>query len=141
MITATRRDEKLTDEGLPSTRFAALIEDLVRAVNNLVTTPISTQDSDYTFVLGDAGSIVRKTSTTTLQTYTIPSNEDVQFQVGALIEVQNDGSQPLDIAVVDDTLTSSAGLGTGTRTLAAAGEARLRKVTATNWKISGEGVT
>jgi len=128
-------------EGKPNLRFAAFLVELTAAVNKLTAPPVNTQDSSYTFVLADAGSIIRKTSTTVNQIYTIPANVDVAIEVGSQIEIQNDGTVDLDIAIDTDTLTSEAGLGTGTRILAAAGSAVLRKVAATKWKIRGEQLT
>ena len=75
------------------------------------------------------------------QTYTIPNNDSVEFEIGTQIEIQNDGSVSMLIAITDDTLTSSADGTTGTRTLAASGEARIVKVEKTKWKIRGENLT
>lgn len=141
-IIAPNRNDRLVDErGAPGLRFAAVLEDLAENVNNLTALPINTQDSNYTFVLEDAGQIIRKTSNTTLQTYTIPDNDSVTFEIGTQIEIQNDGSVSLTIAITTDTLTFSADGTTGSRTLAAAGEVRLVKVATTEWKIRGEGLT
>ena len=139
---APNRHNAVVDEGGRFVRRSAdVIEDLVNDVNDLMALPINTQDSSYTFLLTDAGKIIRKTSTTLLQTYTIPANSSAAFDLGTEIQVQNDGTVALSIAIDSDTLTSSAGLGVGTRILGASGEARLTKVTATSWKISGEQVT
>ena len=102
---------------------------------------INTQDASYTLVLGDAGKTIRKTSTTVSQVYTIPDNASVAYDIGTLIAIQNDGSVAMSVAITTDTLTSSSGLGTGTRTLASGGAAVIQKVASTSWKITGDQLT
>ncbi len=139
---APNRFDSLVDtDGLPSSLFSEVLENLVEDVNNLGALPINTQNSDYTLVLEDSGQIIRKTSSTSSQTYTIPDNNSVEFEIGTQIEIQNDGSVSMLIVIIDDTLTSSADGTTGTRTLAASGEARIVKVEKTKWKIRGEQLT
>lgn len=140
-VIAPNRFEKILENDKMSTRFAQYMESLERTVNNLSFRPVNTQDANYTFVLADAGAIVRKTSVAAAQTYTIAASDSVQFPIGTYINIQNDGISTLKVAIITDTLTSSAGLGTGPRTVGVSGEATLVKVDATNWKISGEQIT
>ncbi len=141
IVVTTRSELIVGEDGLASLRFAELLETLVDTVNALLALPINTQDSNYTFILTDAGSVVRKTSNTIQQTYTIPSNDSVAFDIGTQIEVQNDGSVVMDIDIDQDTLTFSADGTTGKRIFASKGEARLLKVAATEWKIRGEQIS
>ena len=139
---APNRFDSLVDEdGLPSSLFSEVLENLVEDVNNLGALPINTQDSNYTLVLEDSGQIIRKTSSIGSQTYTIPDNDSVEFDLGTQIEIQNDGSVSMLIAITDDTLISSVNGETGVRLLAASGEARIVKVEKTKWKIRGENLT
>lgn len=140
-IAPSRFDPMVSEEGLPTRRFASVVEDLVSDVNDLLEPSINTQDSDYTLVLEDAGKIIRKTSTTNFQDYIIPANSAVAFPIGTRIEFQNDGSSDMDIDIVTDTLTSEAGLGNGKRTIAKDGSAVIRKVDETKWKIRGQQLT
>jgi hypothetical protein len=99
------------------------------------------ENGDYTFVIGDAGTIVSKTSGGAGETYTIPANSSVAFPIGTVIEVENSGGGTLSIAITTDTLVNTADGATGTRTLADDGIATLRKIAATTWKITGEPLT
>jgi hypothetical protein len=99
-------------------------------------TPINTQGSTYTLVLGDQGKTIYAAGN-----LTIPANGSVAFPTGTIINVI--ASAGITVAITTDTLqwggqTSSQ---TGTRTLAAYGMATLVKVTSTIWYISGAGVT
>lgn len=135
-LVATNRYERLTlENGSPSLRFAELIEDMTNAVNDLTLKPINTIDDDFTLILTDV--VVRYAGSTNI-TITIPAST---FQVGTEVEVQNDGTAIITVATTTDTLTSSAGLGTGSRAIAASGDARLFLTALTNWKISGNQIT
>lgn len=125
-------------EGSQNLRFAAFISEITQTVNALVAKPVNAQEADYTFLLTDAFTIVRKTSTTSNQVYTIPANTDVPFEIGHVLNVQNDGSVPLDVAIDTDTMTSEADGTTGTRTIGAAGSGRFVKVADTEWKARGQ---
>jgi hypothetical protein len=58
-----------------------------------------------------------------------------------MIAFDNTGSVSYSIAITTDTLRFAADNTTGTRTLAAGGYAVAQKVTATEWKIAGSGIT
>ena len=135
-LVATNRYERLTaQDGVPSLRFAELIEDMVNAVNDLTTKPINTITDDFTLILTDV--VIRYTGSTNI-TITIPADT---FEVGDEIEIQNDGTAIITVDTTTDTLTSSAGLGIGERSIAAKGDARIFLTASTNWKISGNQIT
>lgn len=140
-IAPSRFDPMVSEEGLPTRRFASVVEDLVSDVNDLLEPSVNTQDSDYTLVLEDADTVIRKTSSTNFQDYIIPANSVVAFPIGTRIEFQNDGSSDMDIDIDVDTLTSEAGLGAGKRTIAKDGSAIIRKVAETQWKVRGQQLT
>lgn len=142
IIAPNRHDAIIGEGGVSSIRFINIVEDLVNAVNSLIAILINNQNGSYTLVLEDAGKIIRNTNgQTNNRIFTVPSNTDVAFDIGTRVEMQNDGTQSLKVVVATDTLTSEAGLGTGVRTIAAAGSAILTKVTAIEWKIRGEQLT
>lgn len=141
IIAPNRQDPIVEGNGVLSLRFADVIESLVDTVNALAARSVNTQDSSYTFLSTDDLTIVRKTSTTTNQVYTIPANDSVAFDLGTVLEVQNDGSVDLDVAIDADTLTFEADGTTGIRTIAADGSGRFVKVADTAWKARGEQMT
>ena len=98
--------------------------------------PINTQASTYTLVIGDTGKTIYAGGN-----LTIPANASVAFPVGTIINVI--ASAGITIAITSDTLQwgGQATSQTGTRTVAAYGMASLQKVTNTIWYISGVGVT
>ena len=141
IIAPNRQDPISQGNGEPETRFIDVIEDLVDTVNDLVALPVNAQDSSYTLVAEDAATVIRKTSTTTNQIYTIPSNEEVAFDDGTQFEVQNDGSVSLQVSITDDTMTFEEDGATGTRTIGPGGSGRFLKVASTEWKCRGQQMT
>lgn len=141
IIAPNRNEPLVSSAGQPGLRFSDVLEALVDGVNALVARPMNTQDEDYTFLITDDQTVVRKTSTTASQAYTIPSNDNVSFDIGTVLEVQNDGTADLDVAIEDDTLTFEADGTTGTRTIAASGSGRFVKVEDTDWKCRGQQMT
>lgn len=103
--------------------------------------PQNAKTANYTLAIGDTGYDIYISGTTAAQTITIPANASVVFPVGAFVQITNDSNQNWLIAITTDTLFWSPSAGTGTRTLAAGGQATIRKVTATRWWISGAGLT
>lgn len=97
----------------------------------------------YTFALSDRRRTkLHPSSDTTARTWTIPANASVAFPIGAELEVINQNAAGvLTVAITTDTMRLSPGGTTGSRTLAANGWARIRKITATEWIISGTGLT
>jgi hypothetical protein len=103
--------------------------------------PQNSKTASYTLALTDAGKDIYITGTTAAQTITIPANGSVAFPVGSMIQITNDSNQNWSIAITTDTLLWSPSNTTGTRTLAAGGQATVRKVSSTRWWISGVGLT
>lgn len=104
---------------------------------------INAQSADYTFVgLDAARTVLHPSADTTARTYTIPANSSLAFEPGTELEVVNQNAAGvITIAITTDTMRLSPGGTTGSRTLAANGIARIRKLTATEWIISGTGLT
>ena len=96
----------------------------------------------YTFVLEDmAAEFLHPGSDATARTWTIPANSSVAFPIGTEIPGFNpNGAGVLTISTTDTLRLAGAGT-TGSRTVAANGEFRLKKVAATEWQINGVGVT
>ena len=107
------------------------------------TIPQNSQSADYTLVLSDAGKhIFHPSADTTARTWTIPANSSVAFDIGTVVTfVNQNGAGVITIAITTDTMRLAGAGTTGSRTLAANGIATALKVTATEWLISGTGLT
>jgi hypothetical protein len=104
--------------------------------------PQDLQTVDYTAVLADAGKHIMITFTGS-KTATIPANGSVAFPIGTSLTFVSNCTTGMSIAITTDTLYL-AGTGfatTGTRTLAYGGIANALKISATQWLISGTGLT
>lgn len=103
--------------------------------------PQNSQSAAYTLVATDAQKhIFHPSSDNNARTYTIPANSSVAYPIGTTITFVNK-INTVTIAINTDTLTF-AGVGTtGSRTLAANGMATALKISATEWIISGSGLT
>lgn len=103
----------------------------------------NSQSTDYTLVLADGGRhILHPSADTTGRTYTIPANGSVAYPIGTAITfVNQNGAGTITIAITTDTMRLAASGTTGSRTLAANGVATALKITATEWIISGTGLT
>lgn len=104
----------------------------------------NSQSAAYTLVLGDGGKhIYHPPSDTTARVWTIPANSAVAFPIGTAVTFDNDyGAGALTITINTDTLVLVGAAGsTGSRTLASGGQATAIKVSATRWRISGNGLT
>lgn len=99
--------------------------------------PQNSQASTYELVLGDAGKHIYETGSGTI---TIPANSSVAFPIGTAVTFVNAASA-ISIAITTDTMRLAPAGTTGTRTLAAYGMATAVKVAATEWRISGSGLT
>ena len=101
------------------------------------------QSAAYTTVLADAGKqILHPSADTTARTFTIDSNANVAYPVGTAITFVNQVSAGVvTIAITTDTMRLAGAGTTGSRTLAANGIATALKITATEWIISGTGLT
>lgn len=107
----------------------------VRAVNS--------QSAAYTLVGTDCWStVLHPSADTTARVFTIPANASVAYRLGTELEIVNQNAGGvITIAITSDTMRLAGAGTTGSRTLAANGIATLRKVAATEWIISGTGLT
>lgn len=108
--------------------------------NVSVDNTVSTQSTNYTFVIGDKNTtIMHPAADTTARTWTIPANASVAYPTGTILHIKNQLlAGALTLAITTDTLTwARAAGGTGSRTLGPGGEASIMKVGATAWEIVG----
>jgi hypothetical protein len=105
--------------------------------------PQNSQSAAYTLVLADANRhILHPSADTTARTFTIPANASVAFPIGTAVTfVNQNGAGVVTIAITSDTMRLAGAGTTGSRTLAANGMATALKITATEWIISGTGLT
>lgn len=80
-------------------------------------------------------------ATVTAKTITIPANGTIAIQIGSGFTVTNDTGVTTTIAITTDTLILANSASTGSRTLAPYGVAIFKKITATKWIASGNGLT
>lgn len=113
------------------------------AVSGFRDIPQNSQSTAYTLVLGDAGKhILHPSADTTARVFTIPANSSVAFPIGTAITFVNQASAGVvTISITTDTMRLAGAGTTGSRTLAANGVATALKITATEWIISGTGLT
>lgn len=97
----------------------------------------------YTLVATDAGKhIFHPTSDATGRVWTIPANSSVPFPIGTAVTfVNQNAAGVITISITTDTMRLAGTGTTGNRTLATNGIATALKVTATEWIISGTGLT
>jgi hypothetical protein len=105
--------------------------------------PQNSQSTAYTTVLADAGKhLLHPSADTTARTFTIDSNANVAYPIGTAITfVNQNAAGTLTIAITSDTMRLAGAGTTGSRTLAANGVATAIKIVATEWIISGTGLT
>lgn len=105
--------------------------------------PQNSKSADYTCVLSDGGKhLFHPSSDGSSRVFTIPANASVAYPIGTAITfVNQNGAGGISIAITTDTMRLAGDGTTGTRTLAANGIATALKVTATEWIISGTGLT
>lgn len=103
----------------------------------------NSQSANYVLDLTDIGKQIYHPSTdTAARTWTIPANSAVAFPIGAPVTFVNDtGAGAITIAINSDTLVLAGVGSTGSRTLAADGNATALKIGPTRWQISGSGLT
>jgi len=101
------------------------------------------QSAAYTLVLSDSGKhILHPTADTTARIFTIPANASVAYPIGTAVTFVNQVSGGVvTIAITTDTMRLAGAGTTGSRTLAANGICTALKLTATQWIISGTGLT
>ena len=107
------------------------------------TIPQNSQSTAYTCVLTDSGKhILHPSADTTARTFTIPANSSVAYPIGTAITFVNQASAGVvTISITTDTMRLAGAGTTGSRTLAANGVATAIKLTATEWIVSGTGLT
>jgi hypothetical protein len=105
--------------------------------------PQNSQSVAYQTVLADSGKhILHPSADTTPRTFTIPANGTVAYPIGtALTFVNQNAGGVVTIAITTDTMRLAGAGTTGSRTLTANGIATALKLTATEWLISGTGLT
>lgn len=104
---------------------------------------VNSQSAAYTLVGSDCWTtVLHPSADTTARTFTIPANGSVAYRIGTeLVFVNQNAAGTITIAITSDTMRLAGAGTTGNRTLAANGVASARKVTATEWIISGTGLT
>lgn len=115
-------------------------------VNNIgyLNIPQNSKSTAYTCVLADVGKhILHPAADTTARTFTIPANSSVPYPIGTALTFvnQNGTGGVVTIAITSDTMRLAGAGTTGSRTLARNGIATALKITATEWIISGTGLT
>ena len=105
--------------------------------------PQNSQSAAYTLVLTDGGKhILHPSADTTARIWTIPANASVAFPIGTAVTfVNQNAGGVITIAITTDTMRLAGAGTTGSRTLAANGIATALKITATEWIISGTGLS
>lgn len=105
--------------------------------------PQNSKSAAYTLVASDANKhIFHPAADTTARTWTIPANASVPFSIGTAITfVNQNAAGVITIAITTDVMRLAGTGTTGSRTLADNGVATALKVTATQWIISGTGLT
>lgn len=96
-----------------------------------------------TFAFGDGNrTFLHPSADTTARTWQIPANSSVPYPIGTKFTIINqDSAGVITIAVVTDTLRLAGAGTTGNRSLAPNGRAVVEKLAATEWIISGTGIT
>jgi hypothetical protein len=103
--------------------------------------PGNVQNTNYTCVLADSGKIMITNSGGPF-THTIPSNASVAYPVGTVLTFMSVSGNSLSIAINTDSMVlAGSGGTTGTRTLVNSGVATAIKSAATQWIISGTGLS
>jgi hypothetical protein len=103
--------------------------------------PQNAQAGNYTLAMSDIGKHIYHASGAGAAVYTIPANSAVPFEIGTAFTFINLSTTAPTIAITTDTMYLAGTGTTGTRTLAQYGIATAIKITATNWIISGSGLT
>lgn len=103
--------------------------------------PVTVQDSNYTFVLGDSGTTKLHTSGTG-HSYTIPPASSVNYPLGTVIVVVNTGAGNVVMTRGSGVTLNRIGTGTNANvTIAQWGQASILKVSSDTWVISGSNLT
>jgi len=104
--------------------------------------PQNPQTGNYTIAATDNGKhIYHAAGAGASDVYTIDSNANLALPIGFAVTFINLATDSISIAITTDTMYWSPTGSTGSRTLAQYGQATAIKVTATDWVISGTGLT
>ena len=104
--------------------------------------PQNIQSGNYTLTIDDSGKhLLHPSGAGSGDTFTIPSNASVPFDIGTVVVFVNLDSNAISIAINSDTLRFVSDGTTGSRSLAQYGIATVIKVDSTNWLIRGVGLT
>lgn len=103
----------------------------------------NSKSANYTCVLADANRhILHPSSDASARVFTIPANSSVAYKIGTAITfINQNGAGTITISITTDTMRAAGSGSTGSRTLAANGIATAVKLSATEWLISGVGLT
>jgi len=112
-------------------------------VNPMTMLNQNSQSANYTTIATDAAKqILHPVADTAARTFTIDSNANVPYQIGTIISfVNQNGAGVVTIAINSDVMRWLPSGTTGSRTLAANGQATALKITATEWQITGTGIS
>ena len=97
-------------------------------------------NANTTLDITHAGKLLYKSSGGAI-TITIPANGSVAYTIGTCIEIINDDTENLTVAITSDTLILARYGSTGSRTIRTKGWMTLRKVASTTWYATGAGVS
>lgn len=134
----------LTVNGFSGTHSTKIADALTNSFNaGFLEIPQNSKSAAYTTVLADSGKhIYHPSADTTARTWTIDSNANVPYPIGTAITFDNDTSAGvITLAITSDTLVWLPSGSTGSRSIAANGQATALKVTATRWHLTGAGIT
>lgn len=107
--------------------------DWVKVGGNII--KATQQAANYTFTLGDMGTVVESTAVAAVN-FTIPPNADVALPVGCLIEVFQDGAG--QVTIVAGTGVTLRSDGAAVHTVGQYATIRLRQRAADEWVLSGD---
>jgi hypothetical protein len=103
--------------------------------------PQNAQNTSYTLTLTDSGKHIYSQNTTT-QVLTIPTNDNVAFNVGTMVSIVLQGSGNVTVSPFSGVTLYLAGNSTSaSRTISTYGMATLMKVATNTWFINGSGVS
>ena len=148
VTTPPRSVRLVTSDDVATQRFSSFLDDTIDDLNTL-TAGIAlniTEDStqNVTFTDTDAFTVRRKISGGVGQKYIIPTFTDLNYDLGAWIEIYNDTGLDLLIqASVDKLESTEAGIASGARTMGAGGWGRLVVIDIEDitWKLNGDQIT
>lgn len=143
-IAAPSSGVALTVTGVSGTHSTKIADSATNVFNaGFLEIPQVSKSINYTTVLSDSGKhIYHPSADTTARTWTIDSNANVAYPIGTAITFDNDTSAGvITLAITSDTLVWLPSGTTGSRSIAANGQATALKVTATRWHLTGVGIT